>query len=279
MMRAMNSPSPACGRLRRTASCLLCLLSTISGLPSASADEGIVTDRPDFVESSEVVGPGRFQLETGVERPRDREGSVRTRGWSTGTLLRWGTGERTELRLETDGFNRVRVRDDATGASSSVSGMSDLSLGVKWHARDGDAEAGMPSMAWLLHVELPTGAKALRGRGARPSLRAVAEWELPQGFSLGVMPGVAADTDDDGRRFAAGILAATLGKDFGPLHGFVEVAGQRLASRTHGGSVVTFDTGVAWQPGPDWQLDVSLQKGLSSAAPDLQWGVGIAVRF
>jgi hypothetical protein len=34
----------------------------LSCLPPALADEVIATDRPDFVESAEVVGKGRFQL-------------------------------------------------------------------------------------------------------------------------------------------------------------------------------------------------------------------------
>jgi hypothetical protein len=245
----------------------------------AFADEAISTDRPDFVESSDVVGAGRWQIETGLGTTRDRDGSVRSRAWNTGTLLRFGTSETTELRLETDGFAHVRATDEATGAMAEASGMSDVSIGVKWHVHEGQAQTGSPSTAWLLHVDLPTGSKALRGHGARPSLRAVAEWELPDDFSLGVMPGVASDTDDRGHRFGAGILAVTFGKDIGPVHAFAELAGQQIASSANGGSTVTFDFGAAWRLAPDFQLDVSVQRGLTSAAPDLQAGIGFSVRF
>jgi hypothetical protein len=257
----------------------LFVLLALCGAAVARAEDGISTDRPDFVESSEVVGPGRWQVETGFSVLRDRDGGLRTRGSSTPTLLRFGTGTTTELRLETDGYSRLRSSSEG-GASERSSGFADLALGVKWHARDGDADAGTPSVAWLLHVDLPSGAKSLRGHGARPSLRVVGEWALPHGLSLGVMPGVMADVDEERRRFVSGILALTLARDLSArVHGFVEVAGQQLAAPRHGGNIVTFDTGLAVQLGDDWQWDVSLQKGLSAPAPDLQLGVGLSARF
>lgn len=255
------------------------LLAICCAGAAAHADEGISTDRPDFVESSTVVGTGRWQVETGVSFQRDGEGGLRSRSLTTPTLLRYGLNATTELRLETEGYTRARTAD-AEGEATRSSGFSDMSLGMKWHVHDGDAEAGKPSTAWLLHVDLPTGAKPLRGHGARPSLRAVAEWDLPHDFSLGVMPGVQTDTDEAGRRFASGLFAATLGKDFyGRVHAFVELAAQQLASRAHGGNIVTFDTGFAVRLGDDWQWDLSLQKGLSAVAPDLQVGLGLSARF
>ena len=257
---------------------LLALLCNAAG--PALAEEPLVTDRPDFVESSEVVGRGRWQVETGLDFTRDSADGLRTRAVNTGTLLRFGNSATTELRLETDGLARVKVTDESTGASSTAQGMSDLALGIKWHAQDGQADTNTPSVAWLLHVDLPTGAADLRGHGARPSLRAVAEWDLPHDMSVGVMPGVISDTDEQGQRFTAGILAATLGKDFaGGVHAFVELAGQQIASSRHGGNVVTFDTGAALRLTDDLQLDVSLMKGLTRTSPDLQVGLGLSARF
>jgi hypothetical protein len=67
-------------------------------------------------------------------------------------------------------------------------------------------------MAWLAHVDLDTGSTAFRGQGLRPSLRFVAEWDLPDDMSIGVMPGLVADKAEDGSRFTAGIFAVTLAK-------------------------------------------------------------------
>ena len=59
----------------------LCLVHTVR------AEEPISTDRPDFVESSDVVGKGRFQLETGFSSERNKADGVKERLTTTPTLL------------------------------------------------------------------------------------------------------------------------------------------------------------------------------------------------
>ena len=135
-------------------------------------------------------------------------------------------------------------------------------------------------MAWLLHADLPSGADAFAGHGVRPSLRLTAEWDLPHANGLGVMAGVVHDSDDAGRRFEAGLLAVTFGHAFTTrLRGFAEVAGQQFAARSHGGDVVTFDTGATWRLDADSQLDVAANLGLSPAAPDRALTVGWSRRW
>jgi hypothetical protein len=254
------------------------LLALALAGPALADDEAIATDRPDFVESSDVVGKGRFQLETSVAWERDRQGGMKTRLTSTPTLLRIGAGEDWELRFETDG--RLRLRAEEAGVTTRQSGWSDVSVGVKWHQRDGNEETGTPGLGWLLHVDVDSGSSAFRGQGLRPSLRFVAEWEFAGGWSLGVMPGVYRDRDEDGQHFVGGILAATLGKSLtDKLRGFVEVSGQQLAASKHGGSVVTFDTGLAYLLDRDLQVDVALSRGINRNAPDLAWTVGLSARF
>src|SRR4051794_5657264 len=162
----------------------------------ARADEPLVTDRPDFVESSMVVDRGHWQLETSFASQLDKDAAgTRVRALTTPTLLRFGVRERLELRVETDGWTRVTTQP-AGAAAARETGFSDVSLGVKWHQQDGDEASHRPSIAWLVHADIDSGSGAFRGQGVRPSLRMVAEWELPHDWSLGVMPGVFADRDD-----------------------------------------------------------------------------------
>lgn len=241
-------------------------------------DEAMATDRPDFVESSDVVGKGRVQVETSLAWERERQGGMKARLSSTPTLLRVGVSDTWELRLETDG--RLRLRSEAAGVSSRERGWSDLSFGVKWHHRDGDEEAGTPGLGWLLHLDADTGSGAFRGQGVRPSLRMVAEWEFAGGWSLGVMPGLFRDRDESGRRFTAGILAAVLGKSLNErTRVFVELSGEQLAAARHGGHVATLDAGVAYLLTRDLQLDAAVSRGLSRNAPDFAWTVGLSARF
>lgn len=260
-----------------TAACAAFCLAGIFN-PAQAAEGSIATDRPDFVESSDVVGKGRVQIETGFASERNSANGVRSRMAVTPTLLRLGFNDTLEFRVESDGFTRSSSTD-ASG-TQRARGTADAALGLKLHMQDGDDATGKPGVAWLLHVDIDSGSGAYRGQGLRPSLRGVAEWELPHGLSFGVMPGIAVDKNDTGQRFAAGIFAVTLGKEWSPTwKTFVELAGQQLTSKKNGGSVVTFDAGVTHLLTDSLQLDFSIARGLTAESPDLQWGVGISVRF
>jgi len=253
----------------------LCLIPLVLCVSCAWADEAIVTDRPDFVESSDVVGKGRFQIETSIAGERDKTDGIRVRGLSTPTLLRLGVSDTLELRLETDGRAWQKV-----GGGPGVRGWSDISIGTKWHIQDGDEESMRPALAWLLHADLDTGSGPFRGQGTRPSLRMSIEWDLPGGYNLGLMPGVYRDRNEAGDSFTGAIMAVTFGKQFGEkLHGFVELAGQQLASARNGGKLVTFDTGASYLLSDSVQVDGALFLGLNKTSPDLGWTVGVSVKF
>lgn len=262
--------------MRRARTLALLLLAGVAQA-HAEDEEPMDTDRPDFSESSQVVGPDHWQVEAGVTTDRFHANGIAVRTVVTPVLLRIGMTATTELRIETDGYTRVHTTD-AAGLDGHDAGFSDTALGIKWHALDN--EGAQPSVAWLLHVEAPSGSAAVRGKGFRPSLRAVAEWELPDGWSAGAMPGVFVGSDDTGRRYTATLLALTLGKSFDPRwRGFLEFAGQQFAPARDGGNFVTLDTGIVWLATPDLQFDLDAAHGLSAAAPRSELGVGVSLRF
>lgn len=238
----------------------------------------IVTDRPDFVESSDVVGKGRFQVETSVALERNKNDGVRERSFSTPTLLRIGAGERWELRVETDGRQVSRTDDLDSGSHVTERGYADTSLGVKWHLAD-QADA-MPSLGLLAHVDLDSGSAGFRGNGKRPSLRVSAEWDLPDEFALGVMPGLIRDQADDGRHFTAGIFGIVLGKEWTPRwRSFIEVAAPQIARARDGGNIVTFDVGAAYLLTERCQLDTAVSRGLNRNTADWSWTVGLSFKL
>jgi hypothetical protein len=249
------------------------LLAALS--PAQAADDTIATDRPDFVESSNVVGKDRFQVETSLLLERDRSAAGRDRMFATPTLLRYGIGETFELRFETDG--RLDASSTIGSTRSSASGYGDASLGVKWHALD--AAGALPSLGVLLHADLDSGSRAFRGQGVRPSLRVVGEWELPNDMSLGVMPGVGIDRDDTGR-YRHGILGVVVGKEISPrLRGFVEVAMPHIARSAHGGTQATLDIGGAYLLSDTVQLDAMFAHGLNSRTPDAAFTLGLSFKL
>ena len=253
------------------ASALLCF--AFDGRAQSLDSEPIQTDRPDFVESSNVVGPGRVQVETSFARESARGEGGREVLQSTPTLLRIGTGQDWEIRLETDGHVRQQ-----SGNGASVRGYADLSVGMKWHARD--QSGALPSLALLVHADLDSGSRALRGRGVRPSVRMVAEWELPADVSLGVMPGLAYENTDDGRRFYQGIWGMVIGKAWtGRFRTFAEFAAPAIARSRHGATFSTYNAGAAYLLSDGCQIDVMVQRGATRNAPDRAWSVGLSQRF
>jgi hypothetical protein len=243
-----------------------------------AAEDQIVTDRPDFVESSSVVGKGRFQIETSLAAERNKADGVKDKQYSTPTLLRYGIADAWELRLESDGRMRATSTDMASGARATASGYGDVSLGVKWHVFD---EAGArPSLGLLAHVDLDTGSAAFRAAGKGGSLRAVAEWELPDEFSLGVMPGVAWQRNDDGGRYTSAIFGVVLGKEWNDrFRTFIEYAAQQVAHARDGGTVATVNAGAAYLLTNTVQVDTALSRGVTDKTPDWSWTVGLSVKF
>ena len=237
-------------------------------IADARAAEPIATDRPDFVESSLTVGVHRVQVETSVAREQD--GDART--FATPTLLRLGVSDHWELRLEGDGWLR------STTAGERESGLADVSVGAKYHVA-GSGER-WPSLAWLVHADLPSGDRAFRGHGVRPSVRFVAEWELANDYSLGVMPGLVRESDDEGRRYTAGILGVVVGKAWTDrFRTFAEVALPQIARANDGGTIATLDLGGAWLLNDDVQLDLAYSTGLNRRTPDHAVTVGVSARF
>jgi Putative MetA-pathway of phenol degradation len=233
---------------------------------AARAEDGISPDRPDFTNGPDVMAAGRWQVESSGAWQRGSGQRLR----STPTLLRVGLGSDLELRLETDGALRQR--------KPAASGRGDLAVGFKWLMQDGSP--GAPGLGWLLQVQTPSGSGPFKGRGLRPGLSFLAQWDLPAGYSLGAMAGVVTDRDEAYRRYTAALASASLGIPLGErLRAFAEIAGQQLAAPRHGGNVVTAGTGLAWQLSNDAQFDAAVFRGLTRDSPDWAWTVGLSLRF
>jgi len=248
------------------------VLLGVSGAALADDDDTICTDRPDFVESSFVVGAGRQQIETSLAYERVRRSEADPHAWTTPTLVRIGLGEALEARVETDGWTRLR------SAGTTTQGMSELSLGTKW-ALPVHGAAGA-TQALLLHVDLPTGNPAFQGRGARPSLRWAMEWEPSPGNAIGFMPGVVWDTTEDGDRNLGVLAGLTYGHAWtDTLRSFVEVVGEDLRDTREAPLQARLDGGMAWLLSPQVQIDCAAVLGMTRDSPDLALTTGLSVRW
>lgn len=247
----------------------------------AHADEdGIITDRPGLVESSKVVGAGRFQVETSVAQDRDDSAGVRQRTWYTPTLLRFGLGDTLEARIETDGRMRAvtSTLNDSNSTRQTEDGYADLALGLKWHVAD--AQGARPSMAVLAHVDLDSGSRAFRATGKGGSLRLTSEWELDDDWGLGVMPGLAWQHDEQGARYTSAIFGIVLNRQLSERSSaFVSYSAPQIARGRHGGVSATVDVGGTWLLSKAVQLDTALSRGLNHNTPDWSWTAGLSLKF
>jgi hypothetical protein len=242
------------------------------------AAEPIDTDGPDFVDSSEVVGTGRFQYELELSSEQNRRGADRSSKTSTPTLLKYGISNDIELRLETEGY--VRLSNEDAGVASLRTGVGDTALGLKWHSQDRNSESGAPAVSWIAQIDAPSGTDGLGRRGYRPSLRSVWTWDLPHELALGVMPGIKSDTNDAGGRFTSGIFGAVLNRRVTEsFRAFVEFSASRVAHGRDGGALADWDIGAAYLLTRDTQIGARTGVAANLNTPSGFVMVELAQRF
>lgn len=231
------------------------------------------SDRPGIADSSEVVGPGRWQMETGLVREARRSAEDPVRTVFFPTLLRLGLNEHWEVRLESDVYAWMR---DSDGTRTQAH--APFSVGFKY--RFMEAAGAGPSLAAIARITPPSGSNRLKTRRTTADLRVAADWQLSRQWSLNPNIGWAIDEDDEGRRFNAALFAVTLAyKPVPALELFVDTGAQKPEARG-AGSAVVYDAGIAYLVSRDIQIDLSAGvRGAGSTPPRSFVATGLSIRF
>lgn len=256
------------------------ILLALSGMLLAAAavaqegwsglDDALVTDRPDFTESTSTVPRGHFQIEGGttVSRVEDVDST------SFGELLvRIGTGERWETRLSA-GYARVETPFD------DVSGLEDPSVGIKVRFTEdpGDLGPGQPAASLIVSTSIPAGAEELSDDEWVPEGKLALAWELTPRFSLSSNLNYTYLVDGDDRLHQ---LGATLSGGLSltdRLGAYLEWFGFNEETED-GPSTHYVNGGVSYLINSDVRVDARVGTGLNDADPDWFVGVGGGVRF
>jgi hypothetical protein len=113
----------------RTASAITLMLATTL-LPGRSAvaepDDYANPDRPGIADGSNVVGPGRFQIETGIQQEFRHADGAGDRRIFIPTLLRLGLTDELEARVETNAYTWERSSDPSTGMARTEGGYTHI---------------------------------------------------------------------------------------------------------------------------------------------------------
>jgi hypothetical protein len=245
----------------------------VSPLAAQEAREPLVTDRPDFTESTATVPVGMTQVEGGYTFTRN--GS--TRDQSIGELLiRRGLNERLELRIGVNSYGIVR---DAVNGNAS--GQTEPSIGIKWNLSQGSEtfQFTRPQIALIAATSLPVGSRSLRENRLQPGAKLCFAWNVTErlGLASNLNYDLASSGGQQFHQFSGSVSAAySLNERLGS---FFEVYGFTPDS-PNGPDTKYFNTGLTYLVNADFQFDARVGFGLGNpATPDYFVGVGAARRF
>lgn len=254
------------------------------GENAGEAESPLVTDRPDFTESTEPVPTGRSQIEMGYTFAFDREGDDRLREHTAPELLlRVGVSERLELRFGWEGYSWSEAQSrTATRSGREVTreawfqGAHDLSLGLKY--KFVDQHGSVPHLGVIAQVSVPSGSAGVSSGDVEPA--AVLLWAYDLSDRTAVAGNIAfATLTEEGDRFfqaAASLSGAYALTD--RLGIYVEYFGL-YPNREGGDSAHSINGGLTYLIDHDLQVDCRVGAGLNEEADDFFAGAGVAWRF
>jgi hypothetical protein len=244
------------------------------GLSAPAWADDINPDRPGIADGSGVVGAGRLQVETGLQREWRRDGDEHERLTYVPTLLRIGIDEHWEGRIEGNAYGWQRQ----SGSSHSAGAMP-VSLGVKVAIQASD-DSGKPGYGVIARVFPRSGSDTFGTHRVTGDVRFVADVPLSSNWLLTPNIGVAAEEDGDQRQYSTALFATTLSFAASKqLNVFVDT-GMQSREQRHGRKQVIVDTGVAYVLTSDVQLDASVGRGVHGDTPPRVFAsAGVSVRF
>lgn len=238
----------------------------------AFADGPLITDRPDFTESSSVVGIAVVQLESGLTFAEFADGSEATTAGEV--LVRWGVIENLEMRFGLPTYTWI----DEPGNSSS--GFLDSVLGLKYQFAfaEGAGFLGGIEAAVIASTTIPTGGANVASPDWQPSALLAVGWDLGGSLGVGANFGVARPTDGDDR-FTTAWASAVLGVGLtDEVSLFFELIGFNR-EEARGPNTVTFQTGAVYLFSDDLQIDFRAGRRLTDRGVDLLLGAGVSWRL
>ena len=240
------------------------------------------TDRPTKSNVPCTVDAGHFQYETDIVNfTHQVTGSVHT-----DTLLvpnptfKVGLTNNIDLELNIAPIVGVHTFNSAPLMSSATWGNGDLFVRSKVNLW-GDDGGGTSAFALIPYVKAPTAPMGIGNGAVEGSVIAPLAFTLPNGTTLLFNSEVDALKDSvDDRRHANYINLVNLSRQIvKDVTLYVEFWSDYNNDPTQRTTQYSIDTALAWTAGPNLQLDVGANFGLSRETPAIQLYAGISQRF
>jgi hypothetical protein len=248
---------------------LMLLVPTVVRADEKKEVDPISPDRPGIADGSGVIGPGFFQIESGVQQ--EFQGSERR--LFVPTLFRIGFSDKWEGRIESNTFS------DVHDPGFHTSGYSPISAGFKYQFMQPSDKNGQLSMGTIVRVFPPSGSGDFHTHHVTGDARLTADWQFSKNWSLNPNVGVGMYESSRGHNFATGLGALTL--TYGPnnrLQPFIDTALQAPEDRP-GKTAVFLDGGVTYRVARDTQFDLAVGTGLAGDTAAFFWTAGVSHRF
>lgn len=260
--------SPPALDIRFTTAALLASMLLSAGCATLGRAP-VVTDRPDFTESTLTIAPGHVQVEAGSTY--SEEGDLAST--SVGELFtRIGIASRMELRLVGNSLVYQRL----AGAPGRW-GREDATLGAKLRLLDApETPSWTPALSVIVGASLPSGTSELRAPHAQPEVKLLASWSINDRVSFSSNANYARPSDRTGsvdEYSGSASFGFTLTERVGA---YTEAFG---FFPRQGPSRQFFNVGSTLLLSPDLQLDARVGAGPSTKSGDYFVGVGLVRRW
>jgi hypothetical protein len=242
------------------------------------------TDRPDKTESPYTVDAGHFQIEADLftsTHDHDTSGHadlIRDEYTIAPMNLRVGVLPNVDFQLLVVPFVHERTKDRVTGAVEERSGFGDLTARVKVNLWGNDGSG--TALGLLPFVKFPTSQDGLGNGAVEGGMIIPFAVDLPLGFGLGVMTEFDFNENSGSQdRHVEYINSITLDHNLcGKLAGYLEFFSS-VSDEPGADWIGTVDLGLTYALSRDVQLDAGVNLGVTKAADDLNFFMGLSLRF
>jgi hypothetical protein len=243
------------------------------------------TDRPTKSNVPYTVDAGRFQYEGdffiyGFDNASTPGTTITS--WTVGNpTFKLGLLNNVDVEVNFSAYNSIRATQVNNGAASVAQGFGDTFTRFKWNLFGNDGDG--PALAFIPYAKWPTASASPAGTGngyVEGGLIAPLAVPLPGGFTAIVMGemDIVKNAFNESYRVNIPALLNVSRSIFEGVTAYAEIYAN-WSTDPRAPSIYTADFAIAWQPRPNFQLDVGINVGLNAAAIPYQIYVGVAQRF
>jgi Putative MetA-pathway of phenol degradation len=246
------------------------------------------TDRPNITNTPHTIDAGHLQIETGVfdymyYRDHSPGDNVRRDDFAFGEFnFRLGVLNNLEINAVVNTYDITAAHDYDGGTSLHAGSFGDTVIGAKLNLWGDDSpdETWVTALAVQPQFKLPTASDSVGNGRFEFEVPFPFLMNLPEGFHLGLQPGVSYQRNSTDTGYVTGFPSA-ISLDrvlICNIDVYLEYACDPT-DEPHAKTEQTIDVGGTYPLNDNVVLDTGLNFGMNSASPNIEWVAGISIRI